>query len=107
MALRNAFENVATEGTLVEVRDRLRALGVPAYAAGAAGGTVNVPAGATLLAVSATAVGGDGTFTIDGGDPIMVRQDQGIDFNPAADWIAPAVVFDVALDWVVEWAAAP
>lgn len=105
MTLVNPFGELALEGTLADARDRLLdTTGTPALAAGVNGGTVSIPAGARLLAVSVTAVDLDGTFTVDSQPAITCRNDRSIDWAPRAAWLGPFdIVFSGSLDYVVEW----
>jgi hypothetical protein len=81
-----------------------RSNGTPDYDAGEGGGTCSVPDNALLHQVSVWAVGVDGTFTIDGEDPIMIRADVGRGFDFIGKWVGPFdIVFDASLDWFVEW----
>lgn len=84
-----------------------RLVGSYGYSAGTGGGTVNVPAEATVLQISGYASGADGTITIGGGDTITVRDGGAWNEVPPQGALQAgaglAVVFGASMDYCVSW----
>lgn len=71
------------------------------YAAGTSG-TVNVPAGAKVLQISATSTLG-GSFTVNGGAAITIPANQQFTLEPRGNLVAPTVVFTSTASYVIEY----
>lgn len=87
-------------------------VGTWGYAAGAAGanGTPSLPAGAQVRQITATALGAQGSFTINGGNTITLPYDStdhtssSVDMPIVGTLIAPTIVFDSSVDaYVVQY----
>lgn len=75
-----------------------------AYAAASGGGTVSVPAGAAIYEVFASAVGGSGTVSIDGGDDVDLNDGDSVDINLGGRVLGGIdIVFSANVNYYVGW----
>lgn len=65
-------------------------------------GTPSIPSGAKVLQITATSIAG-GSFTINGGDTVMIPPYGSISIEPKGNLIAPVLVFTSTSGYFVEY----
>lgn len=103
-----AFPVTATDlniRNLSGTRDSVRVtntIGTPFYRAGTTATTLTLTAGQKVFGITASAIGVNGTVTINGGDTITIRAGSTFQYEPNGNLVAPTIVFSANLDWFVE-----
>lgn len=77
-------------------------IGTPFYRSGTTATTLTLTTGQKVFGITDSAIGVNGTVTINGGDVITIRAGSTFQYEPNGNLVAPTIVFSANLDWFVE-----
>ena len=86
-------------------RDTVRVsntVGTPFYRSGTTATTLVLTGNRRVFGIAASAIGTNGTVTINGGDTITIRAGSTFSYEPNGNLVNPTIVFSANLDWFVE-----
>lgn len=90
---------------LTAARDTVRVsntVGTPFYRSGTTTTTLVLTGSKRVFGITASAIGANGTVTINGGDTITIRAGSTFSYEPNGNLVDPTIVFSANLDWFVE-----
>jgi hypothetical protein len=77
-------------------------VGTPFYRSGTTALSLVLSGGRRVFGITASAIGTDGTITINGGDTVTIRAGSTFSYEPNGNLVNPTIVFSANLDWFVE-----